>query len=409
MLNRIVLFLVPLVVYCLLALPIYSGDVKNHLVWAESIINKGTLGFYERDFPGFAFPNYPPLAMAGFALSLRSDQLLTQLVWWLNLQLPIFPSPLVHYLEWENTTIAFLKLPAILANIALAYGLYRLTNLRKKAYLLIIFNPALIYLSVVWGQIDVLPITLLVIAALAILSKKPILGAILLMLAVLSKQTSVIFLPLLFYEIFRQSGPKVTASAIAVALTIFFLSYLPFYGFDFTAPLKLFQLNFQLVAHSVAENSINLWGALFNFQRYSDEAKLWGITYQNIGLLLFVGSMLPLIVKYLKNSFSLERFMLLLLLINGLYFLLLTRMHERYLVGVVIYLTALASLNRRYLPALIFFSILHLLNLYRGLYQPDVALFNILVTSGWVLKGLVVGYVLVMVDLYRRFLRNLKS
>ncbi len=368
------------VIFFMLSVPEYSGDIKNHVVWARSLIDLGTLGFYERDFPGFAFPNYPPVAMLLFAMSLKLYQATNSIVWFLNTQLSFFPSALVNYFERENVMIAFLKLPALFSHFFLAFGV-SLISLKlgiKKAllvWLLVALNPALIYLTVVWGQIDLLPLGLLIFSLLFLYSKKNIMSIVFLALALLSKQTIVIFLPLMLYLYYKQFSVATAFKNIALLVGLFYLSYLPFHSFDISWPIKLYRLNFELVAHSINENAFNLWGALFGFKGLSDtDIYFYGLNYQQIGYLLFAVVMVIPSLSFLRRDYSLDRVVKFMFLISAAYYLFLTRMHERYLAASLVFIIIMSQMDKRYMWGMLFFTFLYLANLYRGLFLPSINL-----------------------------------
>lgn len=384
-----------------LAIPYYSGDVKNHFVWAQSILEYGAFGFYERDFPGFAFPNYPPVAMFLFTISLATYYWIKDLVFFLNSNLGIFPSNLIYFFEWENTKIAFLKLPAIISNISIAIFLYLLfpyTNKKPNRKLkilvlaLFLFNPATIYLSSVWGQIDLLPIGFIMFSILLLKRKKIFWAGLLFSLALLSKQTSVIFLPVFLVWILKDFGVRKVFLFFLVNVFSIMLFYLPFHRPSLFWLLDLFRKNFDFVAHSVNENAINFWGFVYNFDRASDESFFGILTFQQWGYLLFFVLMIFPGIVFLKRKTTLNGLFIFLTIVSLSYFFFFTRMHERYLIPTIVFLSYMSFVNKIFLRILVFFSLLHFINLYRGLLQPDIAILNSMIDSLLFLKVLVIGY-----------------
>ncbi|MEK6882180.1 MAG: hypothetical protein AABY22_21360 [Nanoarchaeota archaeon] len=78
-------------IFFVMSLPYYSGDVKNHVIWAQSILDQGIVGFYERYFHDYAFQSYPPISTGLFVVSLGLYNLLYNLIHFLNIQIPVFP------------------------------------------------------------------------------------------------------------------------------------------------------------------------------------------------------------------------------------------------------------------------------------------------------------------------------
>ncbi len=386
--------------YIVLSFPYYSGDIKNHLAWAQSLDTQGFMGFYERDFPGYAFPNYPPVAMTLFWLSWKFYQLKYALVWWLNLNVSFFPSQLVPFMQWENVVISFQKLPAMVSTLGVGVVIYKLLELLKvsskvrlSATAIFLLNPATLYLSSIWGQIDFLPLFFFLWSVLLLFKKKLGWSYLLAGLALLSKQTVLIFWFVYLAVIFKQYGIKQSIRCILLTIVMFYASYLPFHSFSLTWPFELYYKNFTLVAESTSENAINLWGFFYDFVRHDDRSKWLGLSLQTWGFLMFAITIIPTGIYFIFKKITLEKFLEFLMLISFLDFFFLTRMHERYLAPGLVFLVLIAAIKRkRYFYILLFFVFLYALNLYRGLYQPDIPLFVEMGESIWFMKMLVVGY-----------------
>lgn len=397
--------------YFILAIPYYSGDVKNHAAWAISFLNN-PLGFYDREISGFYTPNYPPLTIWLFAIGENLYQITKQWIWYLNTTLPFFPSSLVLFWEWENIRYAFLKLPAILANILLAYGIYLLVPIIKKgasrnlsllAAGLFLFNPASIYLSALWGQIDLLPIAFFILSFYTMFKSKVYLSAIFMILALLSKQTVVIFLTLYMYLILKRFNLSMMGKALALMLGLFYLAFLPFHQFSLTWAPQFYLSTFSSVALTVGENVFNLWGLLFDFKKgISDQQFFLFLNYYQWGISLMAIFLLVPIYTFFKKDLSVKRLMMLFFLISLIYFFFLTRLHERHLAPAAVFGTLLVVTDKRYWISLIFISFLFLLNMYNGSFQPNIKIFNLAVSSIIFLKFLVVGYFLII--LYNLYL-----
>ncbi len=389
----------------LISVPFYSGDIKNHVEWAKSLSYLGPLGFYERSFDKFAFPNYPPFAMWTFAASYLLYQFKLSSIYFINQLIQSFPSNLVFFFEWENTYISFLKLPAIISATAISYLIYLLTK-KKLAALIFILNPAVIYLTSIWGQIDLLPIVFIMLAIYLYVRNKSFLFFLSLILSLLSKQTVLIFMPLFFYLSFKKWGFKQLLLGFGIMVLTFYFAYLPFHQFSLTWAYELYRLNFSLVAFSTNENAINFWGFLSNFQTESDLNSFLGITLQSWGYLLFAFNFLIILIIFLKKKIILKNILQALLLITLLYFFFLTRMHERYLISAIVFLTILTFWDKRYLISLIFFSLLHFINLYRGLFEPKSVLLASTVNNLLVLQILVFGYAIMIIYNYYLYLND---
>ena len=409
----ILITLILFVLFFLASVPYYSGDVKNHLAWAQSLLNMGPFGFYERQFPGFSFPNYPPLAMGLFAACLKLYELTNQIIWFMNSNFKIFPSNLVHFFQWENVQISFLKLPAIISNFGIAFAIYLLINLEKKlkklalvAAGLFLFNPASFYLSVVWGQIDFLPMMFFLFSLYFIFKKKLYWSIILINLSFLSKQTIIILFPAVAYLYWKTFGIKRASLAFLSVICLIIVSYIPFHGLSLTWPFELLRLNFEYVAKVTSVNSLNVWGFLFDFKQVPDDLAFLGIAYHIWGQFLFVLFIIPILFKFFQKKITFENFLSVLTIVGLAYFFFLTRIHERYLAPVIALLTILAMINKKYVTSLLFFSFLYFTNLYKGLLQPDMLFFNSIINSLTSLKILVIGYFMFYMHLIFVYLRK---
>src|SRR3989344_4927136 len=145
-LKPIPLFLLILLVYFVLSFPYYSGDVKNHVIWAKSILDFGPFGLYERTFHDYAYPNYPPLAMFTFTLSLIIYNLVYSFIWFLNNSFSVFPSNFIITFESWNMQAAFLKLPALISTIGISFILYNLGQRTKKTQFLLEKKKRLVFI-----------------------------------------------------------------------------------------------------------------------------------------------------------------------------------------------------------------------------------------------------------------------
>lgn len=421
MLKLVLLFFLILFVYFVLSFPYYSGDVKNHVVWAKSILDFGPFGLYNRYFHDFAYPNYPPLAMFAFTLSLVIYKLVYLLIWFLNITFTIFPSNFVITFESWNMQAAFLKLPALVSTIGLTFMLYKLAIKLKKVKkwislicIMFLVNPAIFYLSVIWGQVDILPTFFLSSAFYFLLEKKLFLSSLLIAFSLLSKQTSIIFWPIFLLFAAKIYDFKTVFISFLVTFLAVYLFYIPFLGFSITDLISLYISNFDYVAKVTQVNSINLWGFLFDFASVDDRKDFLGLTYNGIGFLFFSLSIIPimisLFVKKFKNIFdSFYIFNYALFLISIFYFLFLTRMHERYLIPAVIFSYILIIFRKFHVLNLLFFSLLVFINLYRGLEIPNIYGLRTLIFSIPFLGILFMCYLLISIYNYILFFRTLRK
>ncbi|KNY28198.1 DUF2029 domain-containing protein [Pseudobacteroides cellulosolvens] len=271
--------------------------------------------------------------------------------------------------------VVLLKLPSIIADVATACIVFRVA----KKYITIemsillsifyVFNPAVFINSTLWGQVDSFFTLIIVLALFKLTENKIVFSSILFSIAVLMKPQGIIFLPILFFELFRKRNLKdIIKSALSCICTAIII-VLPF-------ALKLGPLwIFRLYLNTMGEykfatlNAFNLFQLLgANFQ--DDSETLFIFSYYNWGMISICLITLFSWLIYIKSQNSSYIFITALLLFAGV-FTFSSRMHERYIFTSV----ALAILSyiyirdNRLLVCAFFFSITSYVNTHIILYE----------------------------------------
>src|SRR4030067_3694223 len=117
-------FLLGLILRLSLLFVDYSWDVNNHIVWAKDLWQRGFGGFFDKQSSevfATVYPNYPPLSLWLFYLIYPLQGLIFKIAWWLNLTIPPFPSNLVFFIQEKVFLAGLMKLPAIFADLGIAY------------------------------------------------------------------------------------------------------------------------------------------------------------------------------------------------------------------------------------------------------------------------------------------------
>lgn len=352
-----------LIVRLIFIYPQFSGDVKNHLVWGHSLLEAGPAGLFARHFPGFNDANYPPIAIYLFGVSVFLYQIIVSLFSYLNNLIGFFPSFLVPLFQSENMQAAFLKLPAIFADLGIGYLILRRSPLLASLYL---FDPAVIYISSVWGQIESLPVFFLV-ASFLLLPRRYYLSHLAFVLAVLTKQTALWLLPLYLILWWKEGSAKKLFLGLLFQLVAFVLIYLPFASPPDAIGSYLSTLSGS--SNFVTDQAFNLWYFIFGWERRPDTLLLFGLSVRLWSLLLVSASYLFLITSYLKK-YRLDSAGTYLFWLSSAAFFFQTRVHDRHLAP------ALPLLLLSTFPILpktlfyVFLSAYHLFNLYLALRLP---------------------------------------
>ena len=188
------------------------------------------------------------------------------------------------------------------------------------------FNPAIIINSAIWGQLDAIYTFFIILSLILVLDSKPKLAIILLVLGILTKPQSIAIAPLILFLIFRKHDWKTLATSLLVGVATLFAVIIPF---EWSNPL-VFLSDIYLGAYQgyayTTVNAFNLWAL----------GGLWVIETAflfTVGWILFgtlVVFTLFVLHKRFSNSGELFAIFIAFTLLLG-FFMLPTRIHERYL------------------------------------------------------------------------------
>lgn len=410
-----VILILSFIIFFLISIPYYSGDVENHIIWGRSILNEGPGGFYARDFHNYSVPNYPPISMFSFAFSVAFYDFVRGILLFFD-NFDIFPSSLVKVIDSDNLLISFLKIPAILPFILSGLVIFYFGKLFKKKFneslvfaLLFLLNPSFIYLAVIWGQNDFTQVLFILGAFLLLLNNSVSWSIVFASLSILSKQTALLIWGLFLITIFKLKGTQKTLTGLITAAILIWIFYIPFNNSNVLWPFTFYNESLRTTGLLVSDNAINFWGLLARFQNADAQQVIFNLKLEYWGYLFFLILFLPLLIKYLTSKFSNKLLVYFLSLTSIIYFFTLTRMHERYLIYGVVFAHVLVMINRKYWPNLVFFSLLMLVNLYRGLFMPNIPLLVDLVNSSVVLNTLGISYFVIIIVNYYYFMYRLKD
>jgi len=289
----------------------YKVDTGSYSAWALKLAAEGPARFYA---PGY-FADYPPGYMyVLWAVGLASRALRAG---WQS--------------EWF---IALLKLPALLADLAVARLIFaRLRPGRKQvawlAAMAFAFNPALLLNSTIWGQTDSVLALLALLSFLALGDRRFELAWSLAALAVLTKPQALLVVPLfvLWPWGWWKSGRPLSA-LLAIAATVYVVAD-PFRGErPWTWLVELYTGTTGYYAET-SVNAMNLPALLFGMRR-NDADVVLGLGTQTWGFAIGLVIGLLFLVPYLKRrTRSLHAGLVAAATLVA--FMCLTRMHERYL------------------------------------------------------------------------------
>lgn len=387
--KLIILFLSAFVFRIILAFVNWHPDLNNHVDWGIRFWQYGPGDFYSQNVWSFSWPNQPPGTILIFAAIRKLFEFIFAGFWWLNVTIGFFPSNIMLFFE-ERLYQALLKLPAILADLGIAYLIFWFFKKRQKDKIglwganAFLINPVTWYNSAVWGQTDATVNFFSFFALLLIIEKKLILSLALFFISLFIKLSLAIIAPILLIVAWQQKHKTGNwVKAFFIPLVIIGLVSLPFAnGEPFSWLFNIYKdkvLGWQL--HIITANAFNLWAFLTGIHERPDIQMFGPLNFKIWGYILFILALIPLVKRLLKDIT--ERTILWVAMLTVFSsFVLLTGMHERYLYPLFPLLTIIAAFERRWLWTLVSLSAIHLINLYNFWWYPRIeALIDIL--SAW--------------------------
>lgn len=322
---RVILALTGLLVVKAIELSVFTGysvDLGTYEAWALKIASVGPARAYEQGY----FLDYPP----GYLYALWAA------------------ASIAHAIGAESGAAlkAVIEMPPLIGDFALALATYLLVRRmgdRRAAWIalaLAALNPAFLFDSVVWGQVDsALALALFLSVAMYLEGEFEVASA-LAALAVLIKPQALTLLPVLAWWTLLRVEPRRWWRSIAAFVAVIVIGAAPF---QIGHPWSWLPNLYVSGAAYYAETSVNAFNlmALIGGVRQSDAHTVFGVSYFTIGmtalipLYAYVGWIMwraPSSRNLLFASFA---------AIFGV-FMLAPRMHERYLYAAVAFALPLA-------------------------------------------------------------------
>lgn len=314
----------------------FKFDVDTWFAWAERLNSVGFAHFYSDRI----WTSYPPgflyiLSLLGF---------------------------LKNLLQIESSLFyIILKIPSILAELAIGIFIYRLipNSWKRVGLIFVMLNPAFIFNSAIFGQFDGLFSLALLVSVYFLIQKGVVYSSVFAGISLLLKPQAILLFPIFLYFILKNFSIKIFLKMIISSSLLIFFLFLPFFRNDPVAgPINLISN----ILGYYKYNSIfayNFWGI---FGVWVPDNTVWkSLTYQYWGYILF--ALFWIVIIWRKKNLSLYA---LSALSSLSFFFLLTRMHERYLYPSLVFLIIVAILkkSRSLLIFSVILSLIHFLNLY---------------------------------------------
>lgn len=348
----------------------FYGDIRYFREWSERLADRGLGNFYE---PGY-FSDYPP----GFLYVLALIGRLPGVPGYVLLKVPTIVGDLA--LAWVCALLAERLAPESLR--------HRLA-VRPIVMLAVLFNPAVLGVGALWGQVDSFPAAFVMGALLMLLTgrhtvTRDLSGMLLFAAAIAMKPQSGFLAPVLAYLLVRRyliearpvdrpAGVLRLLGAGLPSVVLWGISGLPF-GLNAKELIDFYRSSADVYPVTSA-NAFNFWGLAGFFKPDSnlpygtdtDTVRVLGMSAQRFGVIIVVlGALAMLLLAHRaiqRGAHAGRTLLATAVATNLLAYTMLTRMHERYMFPVIACLAPLV-LWRGFRAAYWTLSALYVINLW---------------------------------------------
>lgn len=335
-------------------MPGYGGDLQAFYTWFNVAAQHGPLVFYQ-DCARVLPCDYPPFNVYifwAFGSLAKSLSLLN---------------------SWSSP---ILKLPSALFDTATAGLIFVFLRKRLSFDVSLItttfyaFNPATIFNASIWGQFDAIYTFFLISSIVLILDSKPKLSVSAFTVAVLTKPQSIALAPLIIFLLVRKHSLKTVVASVITSVALII---------TISAPVSLnsladFLVNIYLRGYQeyavTSANAFNLWAFVGLWK--SDAQTLLFLNFFQIGWIMF-GALAAFSLYYLHKKiqrmektgyiFEIAVLFTAFVLLFG-FFMLPTRIHERYLFPVIGVLSMMLPFIKESRPLCAVLTITYLANMW---------------------------------------------
>jgi len=299
------------------------------------------------------------------------------------------PDGSIQWLNGPLITLLF-RFPGTVSDLVIGSIIYRI--IKKFSHdpvkplvgmALFLFNPVVLYNSAVWGQMDAVVNIFFVASLYGIFNKKIVLSMLFFLLSLYIKLSLVYFLPFLMVLWWmRESKKKMILYSIIITFIGFFL-ILPINGNPFIWFVTYLQNNAIGEMTNITAYAFNIWWLSFrpfavpegveNAFVFSsmhligspdDSIKYLGIPLFWYGIAAFTVLLIPIACRMMKKNITNTDIVKNFSMIALLAFLVLPRMHERYMYPVFPLLSICAVQSPWSIAALILLSMFNMINIY---------------------------------------------
>lgn len=267
-------------------------DLNNFKGWSMAVTDKGLYNFYLPESKGGTWCDYPP----GYIYILYLLGIIYKFIYG-------------NFDNWYGSIFTtFIKFPGIVSDIINIYLIFRITKIFVPFHTSITiasmyaFNPAIFYESAVWGQMDSLVLTFILLSILFLFKKQYDISILMTAFSILLKPQGVVIVPfLLFIIVYKKEFRKAILGLIYSLTLVFILTYPITKDFSEIIPWlwKKYIDQAELYPYSSIQ-AFNLWS--FTGMWKNDSRTILGITHKTWGILFFSITYIYSIYFYIKFS-----------------------------------------------------------------------------------------------------------
>lgn len=278
--SVLVIMGIALIVRLLFSLLFNTGhptDINNFRIWTLEVTKRGLHDFFLPPPQGI-WCDYPP----GYVY----------ILWILGNIYRLFEPALNYWYATPFTT--FVKFPGIICDVINVGLIYSLTKRYVPKFVAIsaatiyAFQPAMFFESAVWGQMDSVIMTCLLLSIIYLIDKKYVATIFVTCIGCLMKPQGILLIPfigfiLLYKRAFKEIIIGVLASfalvyALTLPITQDFGQVIPWLWGHYVDQAELYPYS--------SIQTFNFWGLTGLWQ--SDKRTILGLTHKNIGLFLYL-------------------------------------------------------------------------------------------------------------------------
>ncbi len=350
------------------------NDSYLHRDWGRVVFLYGPAETYQKEYISNvgAVNNLPPGATYMFGgmyyLHVQASKVI-------NILLHREPGTLL----WMNDgTFAnmFLRLPSVFADLVIGAVIYLmvLKKQRKNALFaasLYLFNPASIYNSAVWGQIDAVPLMFFMLSLYFLTRKQYFFSMFVVVLSLFVKLSLLPLLPIYGIILLTKVTIKQLMFYSVAILGMILAAILPISIQPHLWLIQFLLQNSTNVLDNITANAYNFWWLIIApkllVPAITVGEKLFFATYGFWGYFLYILFMIPLaFIVWMRRKFqelSGEFLTGLFALVSIIYFLFLPSMHERYLITFFPFMAAYVGFRRENLRLLLVLAVVYTINI----------------------------------------------